>query len=95
MPQINSAAAASDPRGATPVYQPPDDRTKPQPSVRRTGPRPLPNATQPMPWLSLQATDLIYNSGYWKVTAILTSNTSRALEARIQCSFLDAGQSVA
>jgi hypothetical protein len=90
-----SPAAAKDSRNAAPVYRPPDEMTKPQPTVRRTGPRPLPKVTQAMPRLSLQASDLTYNpAGYWQVTATLISNTSRALDVRIQCSFLSAGRSV-
>ncbi len=90
-----SPAAANDSRNAASVYRPPDEMTKPQPTVRRTGPRPLPEATQPMPRLSLQASDLTYNpAGYWQVTATLISNTSRALDARVQCSFVSAGRPV-
>jgi chemotaxis protein histidine kinase CheA len=93
--QATSPAAANDSRNAAPVYRPPDEMTKPQPTVRRTGPRPLPEATQPMPRLSLQASDLTYNpAGYWQVTATLISNTSRALDARVQCSFVSAGRPV-
>jgi hypothetical protein len=88
-------AAVNNSRDATPVYRPPDEMTKPQPTVRRTGPRPLPKVTQPMPRLSLQANDLTYNpAGYWQVTATLISNTARALDARVQCSFVSAGRPV-
>ena len=66
---------------------------KPPPEVRRTGPRPLPKANQPMPRSSLQASDLTYKAGYWQVTATLTSNTSRTLDAQVQCSFLSAERS--
>jgi len=90
-----SPAATHDSRNATLVYRPPDEMTKPQPTVRRTGPKPLPEVTQPMPQLSLQASDLTYNpAGYWQVTATLNSNTSRPLDARIQCSFVSAGRQV-
>jgi hypothetical protein len=90
-----SRTAVPDPGNAPPVYQPPEQMPKPQPTVRRTGPRPLPSASQPMPRLSLQASNLNYNpAGYWQVTATLVSNTSRALDARVQCSFLSAGRSV-
>jgi len=90
-----SPAATYDSRNATPVYRPPDEMTKPQAAVRRTGPKPLPEVTQPMPRLSLQASDLTYNpAGYWQVTATLNSNTSRPLDARIQCSFVSAGRQV-
>jgi hypothetical protein len=90
-----SPAAANDSRNATPVYRPPDEMTKPQPTVRRTGPKPLPEVTQPTPRLSLQASDLTHNpAGYWQVTATLISNTSRALDARVQCSFVSAGRQV-
>ena len=90
-----SPAATQDSRNAAPVYRPPDEMTKPQPTVRRTGPRPLPKVTQAMPRLSLQASDLTYNpAGYWQVTATLNSNTSRPLDARIQCSFVSAGRQV-
>ena len=91
----NSPAAANDSPNATPVHRPPDEMTKPQPTVRRTGPRPLPKLTQPMPRLSLRASDLTYNpAGYWQVTATLISNTARALDARVQCSFVSAGRPV-
>jgi chemotaxis protein histidine kinase CheA len=90
-----SPAATQDSRNTTLVYRPPDEMPKPQPTVRRTGPKPLPEVTQPMPRLSLQASDLTYNpAGYWQVTATLNSNTSRALDARIQCSFVSAGRQV-
>jgi chemotaxis protein histidine kinase CheA len=90
-----SPAATHDSRNATPVYQPPDEMTKPQATVRRTGPKPLPEVTQSKPRLSLQASDLTYNpAGYWQVTATLNSNTSRPLDARIQCSFVSAGRQV-
>jgi hypothetical protein len=90
-----SPTATHDSRNATPVYRPPDEMTKPQATVRRTGPKPLPEVTQPMPRLSLQASDLTYNpAGYWQVTATLNSNTSRPLDARIQCSFVSAGRQV-
>ena len=83
------------PGNATPTNQPPDGTIKPQLTVRRTGPRPLPKVTQPMPRFSLQASDLTYNpAGYWQVTVTLTSNTSRALGAQVQCSFLSAERSV-
>jgi hypothetical protein len=90
-----SPTAANDSRNPTSIYRPPpDEMTKPQPSVRRTGPRPLPAATQPMPRLSLQASDLTYNpAGYWQVTATLISNTSRGLDVRVRCSFESGGQS--
>jgi hypothetical protein len=84
-----------DPRNATPTYRPPEGMIKPQPMVRRTGPRPLPKVTQPMPRFSLQASDLTYNPArYWQVTVTLTSNTSRTLDAQVQCSFLSAERSV-
>jgi len=90
-----SPAATQDSRNTTLVYRQPDEMPKPQPTVRRTGPKPLPEVTQPMPLLSLQASDLTYNpAGYWQVTATLNSNTSRALDALIQCSFVSAGRQV-
>ena len=90
-----SPAATQDSRNATPVYRPPDEMTKPQPTVRRTGPKPLPWVAQSTSRLTLQASDLTYNpAGYWQVTATLNSNTSRPLDARIQCSFVIAGRQV-
>ena len=90
-----SPAATQDSRNATPVYRPPDEMTKPQPTVRRTGPKPLPWVAQSTSRLTLQASDLTYNpAGYWQVTATLNSNTSRPLDARIQCSFVSAGRQV-
>ena len=84
-----------DPRNAPPTYRPPEGIIKPQPIVRRTGPRPLPKANQPMPQFTLQASDLTYNpAGYWQVTVTLTSNTPRALDAQVRCSFLSAERSV-
>jgi hypothetical protein len=69
--------------------------TKPQATVRRTGPKALPEVTQSKPRLSLQASDLTYNpAGYWQVTATLNSNTSRPIDARIQCLFVSAGRQV-
>jgi len=90
-----SPAATHDSRNATPVYRPPDEMTKPQATVRRTGPKALPEVTQSKPRLSLQASDLTYNpAGYWQVTATLNSNTSRPIDARIQCLFVSAGRQV-
>jgi hypothetical protein len=88
--------AAYDPRGATSAYRPPEAMMpKPQPTVRRTGPRPLPNFTQPMPLFTLQASDLTYSPArYWQVSITLTSNTSRTLDAQVQCTFLNGGRSV-
>jgi len=88
--------AAYDPNRATTAYQPPDGQMpKPQPVVRRTGARPLPTFSQPMPNFTLQASDLTYNrSRYWQVTLTLTSNVGRALDAQVQCTFLNAGRSV-
>jgi hypothetical protein len=92
----NDPDAAYDPRRATTAYQPPDGQApRPAPTVRRTGPRPVPTFNQPMPNFSLQASDLTYNRArYWQVTVTLTSNVGRALDAQIQCSFLNAGRSV-
>jgi len=90
-----SPAATHDSRNATPVYRPPDEMTKPQATVRRTGPKALPEFTQSKPRLSLRASDLTYNpAGYWQVTATLNSNTSRPIDARIQCLFVSAGRQV-
>ncbi len=83
------------PAAAEPVFLPPEVMPKPQTTVRRSGPRPLPKATQPMPRLSLLASNFDSNpSGYWQVTATLVSNTSRAVDARVQCSFQSAGRSI-
>ena len=92
-PPTPTPVASAEPLNAAPAYRPPDETTKPQPEVRRTGPRPLPKANQPMPRSSLQASDLTYRAGYWQVTATLTSNTSRTLDAQVQCSFLGAERS--
>jgi hypothetical protein len=88
--------AAYDPNRATSAYQPPEGQMpKPQPVVRRTGPRPLPTFSQPMPNFTLQASDLTYNRArYWQVTMTLTSNVGRALDAQVQCTFLNGGRSV-
>ena len=95
-PSMGDPDAAYDPRRATSAYQPPEGvMPKPQPTVRRTGPRPLPTFSQPMPLFTLQASDLTYNRArYWQVTVTLTSNTSRTLDAQVQCAFLNAGRSV-
>lgn len=77
-------------------YRPPDaPAPRPQPSLRRTGPRPVPNYNQPMPLVSLTASNLTYSdSRYWQVTVTVSSNTPRALDVQVQCTFLNGGRSV-
>jgi len=95
-PPTSDPDAAYDPRSAAAGYRPPEGMMpKPQPAVRRTGQRPLPNFTQPMPLFTLQASNLTYNPArYWQVSITLTSNTTRTLDAQVQCSFLNGGRSV-
>lgn len=87
---------AFDPRSATSNYGPADSTMpKPQPPVHRTGPRPLPHFSQPMPLVTLQASNLTYGpSRYWQVSIALTSNTTNTVETQIQCTFRNAGRSV-
>ena len=68
---------------------------KPQPPVRRTGPRPLPRFNQPMPLVTLTASNLTYGaSRYWQVSISITSNTPDTVNTQIQCTFRNAGRSV-
>ncbi len=85
---------AFNPRGAG--YRPPESALpRPQPQLRRTGRRPVPNYAQPMPIVSLNASNLTYgDSRYWQVTVTVTSNVARDIETQVQCSFLNAGRSV-
>ena len=63
--------------------------------MRRTGPRPVPNYNQPMPLVSLSASNLTYGeSRYWQVTVTVTSNVAREQDTQVQCSFLNGGRSV-
>jgi hypothetical protein len=83
---------AFDPRTAT--YHPPEVVTsKPQPNLMRTGPRPLPNFSQPMPLVTLRASNLTGASGYWQVSVVIISNTPNQVSAQVQCSFLNGGRS--
>ncbi|HTR87577.1 MAG TPA: hypothetical protein VMI56_24055 [Reyranella sp.] len=83
---------AFDPRTAT--YHPPDIVTpKPQPNLVRTGPRPLPVFSQPMPLVTLRASNLTGASGYWQVSVVIVSNTPNTVNAQVQCSFLNGGRS--
>jgi len=77
-------------------YRPPETiGAKPQPPVRRTGPRPLPNFSQPMPLVTLTASNLTYGEArYWQVTISVTSNTANTVDTQIQCTFRNAGRSV-
>lgn len=77
-------------------YRPPESpMSKPQPAVRRTGPRPIPNFSTPQPLVTLAAQNLTYGEArYWQVTIIITSNTPRALDTQIQCSFVNAGKPI-
>jgi hypothetical protein len=77
-------------------YRPPEGMMpKPQPAVRRTGARPIPNFPNPMPLVSLAASNLTYGEArYWQVTITITSNTPRALDTQVQCTFLNQGRSV-
>jgi hypothetical protein len=87
---------AFNPRDSTTGYRPPDAAMpRPQPQLRRTGRRAVPNYGQPMPFVSLNASNLTYgDSRYWQVTVTVTSNVARDIETQIQCSFLNAGRSV-
>ena len=87
---------AFDPNSAMSAYRPPEGLLpKPQPAVRRTGPRPIPNFPNPVPLVSLAASNLTYGeSRYWQVTITITSNTPRTLDTQVQCTFLNAGRSV-
>lgn len=78
-------------------YRPPEGAmAKPQPPVRRTGPRAIPNFATPMPLVSLAANNLTYGEArYWQVSIVITSNTPRALDTQIRCSFINAGKPVA
>lgn len=68
---------------------------RPQPSVRRTGPRPVPSSSQSMPLVTLAASNLTYSpSRYWQVTISITSNTTRTVDAQVQCTFRNGGSSV-
>ena len=100
--QPGTLAQPSDPDrafdpNASGTYRPPEGAMpKPQPAVRRTGPRPIPNFPNPMPLVSLAASNLTYGEArYWQVTIVITSNTPRALDTQIRCSFINAGRPVA
>jgi hypothetical protein len=88
---------AFDPNSAMSGYRPPEGLApKPQPQVRRTGPRPIPNFANPMPLVSLAASNLTYGEArYWQVTIAITSNTPRTLDTQIRCTFMNAGRPVA
>jgi hypothetical protein len=74
---------------------PRDMMPKPQPPIRRTGARPIPNFPNPMPLVSLAATNLTYNEArYWQVTITITSNTPRTLDTQISCTFMNQGRPV-
>ncbi len=87
---------AFDPRAATSTYRPPEGvMPKPQPAVRRTGARPVPTFSTPQPLVTLAASNLTYGeSRYWQVTITITSNTPRALDTQVSCTFMNAGRSV-
>lgn len=87
---------AFNPRGSTSGYRPPDAAMpRPQPQLRRTGRRAVPNYGQPMPVVTLAASNLTYgDSRYWQVTVTVTSNVARDIDTQVRCSFLNAGRSV-
>lgn len=87
---------AFDPHGSTSSSGPADSTMqKPQPAIRRTGPRPLPRFTQPMPLVTLAASNLTYGQArYWQVSISVTSNTADSVSTQIQCTFRNAGRSV-
>jgi hypothetical protein len=87
---------AFDPNNPTSSYGPADSTLpKPQPQVRRTGPRPLPHFSQPMPLVTLAASNLTYGPArYWQVSISVTSNTPNTVNTQIQCTFRNAGRSV-
>ncbi len=95
-PPVGDPDRAFDPNRAASSYRPPEGlMPKPQPPVRRTGPRPIPNFPNPMPLVSLAASNLTYGEArYWQVTITITSNTPRPLDTQVKCDFLNAGQSV-
>jgi len=95
-PPASDPDRAFDPRGSSAGYRPPEgSMPRPQPPLRRTGARPVPTYNQPMPLVSLAASNLTYGpSRYWQVTVTVTSNTTRSLDTQVQCSFLNAGRSV-
>jgi hypothetical protein len=87
---------AFNPRDSSTGYRPPEgSMPRPQPPLRRTGPRPVPTYNQPMPLVSLAASNLTYGeSRYWQVTVTVTSNTPRSLDTQVKCTFLNAGRAV-
>jgi hypothetical protein len=87
---------AFNPRDPSSGYRPPEAAMpRPQPQLRRTGRRAVPNYGQPMPLVSLSASNLTYgDSRYWQVTVTVTSNVARDLDTQVRCSFLNAGRSV-
>jgi hypothetical protein len=95
-PPVSDPDRAFDPHGAASSYGPADaTMPKPRPPVRRTGARPIPNSGQPMPLVSLTASNLTYGeSRYWQVSISVTSNTPNTVDAQIQCTFRNAGRSV-
>ncbi|HZQ01849.1 MAG TPA: hypothetical protein VFB13_20060 [Reyranella sp.] len=95
-PGTSDPDRAFDPNSPQAGYRPPEGMMpKPQPPVRRTGPRPIPNFPNPMPLVSLAASNLTYGEArYWQVTIAITSNTPRALDTQVQCTFLNGGRSV-
>lgn len=95
-PPTSDPDRAFNPREAASGFRPPEGAMpRPQPAVRRTGPRPVPNYAQPMPLVSLAASNLTYgDSRYWQVTVTVTSNVAREVQTQVQCTFLNAGRSV-
>jgi hypothetical protein len=92
-PSSSNPDAAYNPRQS--AYQPPSMQApKPVPPIRRTGPRPVPVYSTPQPLVSLAAQNLTFNSGYWQVTIVVTSNTPRTLDLQVQCNFTNGGRFV-
>jgi len=95
-PSQDDSDRAFNPRGSSAGYRPAEAvMPRPQPQLRRTGRRTVPNYGQPMPVVTLSASNLTYgDSRYWQVTVAVTSNVARDIDSQIQCSFLNAGRSV-
>lgn len=99
-PPPPSMSSSSDPDAAfnpsaNGVFRPGNPGPRPQPRITRTGPRPLPNFGQPMPLVTLTASNLTYgDSRYWQVTISITSNTTSPVDTQVQCDFLNSGRSV-
>ncbi len=91
---LGGSGSGQAPPGTMPPPPPQQDYAsagpRPQPRLTRTGPRPVPYSSQPHPLVTLRAFDLTYGaSRYWQVTIAVTSNTSRSVDAQVQCTFVN------